>query len=181
MSTLFGSIGQIGYVVEDLDKALDHWTRTLRVGPFFRLDRLRFDHFEYRGEASPFEVAVAVGYSGPMQIELVQPLNDAPSPYGDHLERHGFGQHHLGIFAADFDGMCAMAEAAGFTPLVEAKVLNGPRFQYLDCAALPGTMIEIAETVPKMLEGAKRMEAEAARWTGEDPVRPFSASVRTLA
>ena len=35
MSILFGPIRQMGYVVQDIEAAMQHWTRALRIGPFY--------------------------------------------------------------------------------------------------------------------------------------------------
>jgi hypothetical protein len=40
MSTRFGAIRQIAFVVRDLEPALDYWTQTLGVGPFFVFRRI---------------------------------------------------------------------------------------------------------------------------------------------
>ena len=40
MSTKFGNIAQIGYVVRDIDAAMDNWVRH-GVGPWFYVDRVR--------------------------------------------------------------------------------------------------------------------------------------------
>ncbi len=37
MSGPLGSVRQAGFVVRDLDRALEYWTKTLGVGPFFRI------------------------------------------------------------------------------------------------------------------------------------------------
>ena len=35
MSVFFGEIRQLGYVVPDIEAAMDYWSRVLGVGPFF--------------------------------------------------------------------------------------------------------------------------------------------------
>ena len=35
MSRHFGAIRQLGYVVPDIEAAMDYWSRTLGVGPWF--------------------------------------------------------------------------------------------------------------------------------------------------
>ncbi len=35
MSRIFGAIRQNGYVVRDIEAALDHWIKVIGVGPFF--------------------------------------------------------------------------------------------------------------------------------------------------
>src|SRR3546814_2836450 len=73
MSRLFGPIFQTAYVVEDIDGALDHWTRVLGVGPFFmfptplpfawlKRDEVLTDEYDVLSHA-------ALAYSGDMMIE----------------------------------------------------------------------------------------------------------------
>jgi len=51
MSRKFGKIAQIGYVVRDIDAALDNWIEH-GVGPWFYVDRVQTDYFRYRGADS---------------------------------------------------------------------------------------------------------------------------------
>ena len=85
MSRLFGEIRQNGYVVRDLEAAIAQWLEVPRVGPFFVLEHVKAEGFEYRGEPSPLEVSFAFANSGPLQIELIQQHGDAPSMYRDFL------------------------------------------------------------------------------------------------
>ena len=50
MSRLFGSIAQNGFVVRDIERAMDHWINVLGVGPWFYVERVKTDYFRYRGE-----------------------------------------------------------------------------------------------------------------------------------
>src|ERR1017187_10835560 len=51
MSRIFGEMRQIAFVVRDLEKALDYWTRTLGVGPFFVMRDVVPDNYRYCGRA----------------------------------------------------------------------------------------------------------------------------------
>src|ERR1700691_4138731 len=77
MSRKFGKIAQIGYVVRDIDAAMDNWIEH-GVGPWFYVDRVQTDYFRYRGADSAMEMSVALANSGDIQIELIQQRNDAP-------------------------------------------------------------------------------------------------------
>ena len=52
MSVFFGEIRQLGYVVPDIEAAMDYWSRVLGVGPFFYAPRVPVVNFIYRGEPS---------------------------------------------------------------------------------------------------------------------------------
>ncbi len=95
MSRLFGEIRQNGYVVRDIDSALKHWIEVLGVGPFFYLERAPIENFRYYGERSEMVASIALANSGPLQIELIQQRNDAPSMYRDFLAGGHEGLQHV--------------------------------------------------------------------------------------
>jgi hypothetical protein len=48
-------------------------SRTLGAGPWFLRERGVFPNQVYRGEPSTTALAIAIGYAGDMQIEIIQP------------------------------------------------------------------------------------------------------------
>ena len=174
MSRILGEIRQNGYVVRDLEAAIRHWTEVLGVGPFYLLENLQAEEFRYRGEPSPMEVSLALSNSGPLQIELIQPLNDAPSMYRDFLEAGHEGLQHVSYWTEDFDAAFARATDAGFRVGHAGQFGADGRFVYFDTEAHPGTVLELSE-----VNGGKgrffEAIAETARtWDGSDPIRPVS-------
>jgi len=80
MSRLFGAMRQIAFVVRDLDRALNYWTNTLGVGPFFVLRNLSPEKYRYRSRPSPPPLAsIALGNSGDLQVEIIQQHDERPS------------------------------------------------------------------------------------------------------
>ena len=51
MSRHFGQIRQAGYVVPDIEAAMDYWSRVLGVGPFFYNPKVPIRNYRYKGEA----------------------------------------------------------------------------------------------------------------------------------
>ena len=51
MSRFFGEIRQLGYVVPDIEAAMDYWSRALGVGPWFYNPQVPIVNYRYRGEA----------------------------------------------------------------------------------------------------------------------------------
>lgn len=171
MSQLFGPIRQLGIMVTSLDRALEYYTKTLRIGPFFRMDHVETEYFRYRGQPCDADVSLALAYSGDMQIELVEQHNDAPSLYSDFLERNGPGLQHYAVWAEDYDDKMSRLSENGVTLLAEAKLQNGGRFAYFDCGDAAEPVIEIVELTP-LAAGLFQMIREAAdTWDGSDPVR----------
>jgi catechol 2,3-dioxygenase-like lactoylglutathione lyase family enzyme len=179
MSALFGPIRQMGYVVHDIQAAMRHWTQVMRVGPFFHLPDTRIIDFRYRGKPSDMRIAAAFAQCGPVQIELIQPLNDAPSMYRDFLAAGHVGLQHIAFWVDEsgFDDMLAKAEGAGFRVAMSgASVEPAGRLVYFEQEAHPGTVIELS-----CLTAAKRKVFDgvadaAVGWDGSDPIRVISMS-----
>src|ERR1700677_2280926 len=90
MSRKFGKIAQIGYVVRDIDAAMDNWIEH-GVGPWFYVDRVQTDYFRYRGADSAMEMSVALANSGDIEI------SDISGPKGQFFQ-------YIREVAADWDG-----------------------------------------------------------------------------
>ncbi len=73
MKQQFGPIRQLGYVVRDIEASMRYWTEQLGVGPFFYYDRAPMRDFKYLGQPCDAQISAALGQSGPLQIELLQP------------------------------------------------------------------------------------------------------------
>ncbi len=177
MSRLFGPVFQIAWVIEDMDAALAHWTKTMGVGPFFQFPLpLPFDSLTLDGQIADTDAqagvlgAVAIAYSGDTMIELIVP-GTTPSLYRRFLASGRQGVHHLGTVATDYDAQMAAARAAGIPVVMEGE-LPLSRFAYLETDALwPGTMVEIIDMRPPMVELFATIKAAAEGWDGKDPVR----------
>lgn len=171
MSRLFGEVIQNGYVVRDIDAAMQHWIDVLGVGPWFYIDRLPVPDFQYQGRPSPVEISIALANSGALQIELIQQRNEAPSLYLDFLHAGHEGLHHLGYGSHHFDPDLARLVEAGYGIGHSGSVSGRGRFVYLLTEGHPGTIVELFD----MSQGRDRVFAgiaEASRhWHGQDPIR----------
>ncbi len=179
MSRLFGPVRQLGFVVPDLDAALNYWTQTLGVGPFFVLRRFAPEHFRYRGVPSPSPLlSVALGNSGEMQIELLQQHDQHPSAYRDFLAQGREGLQHLCAWLdpQEYDATLARLQAENVPVLQEGEVPgSGLRFAYFDTDAPGGFLYEISDVIrPGSYELHQRIAQAAASWDGSDPVRELS-------
>jgi hypothetical protein len=168
-----GGIIQMAYVVPDITAAMERWTADLHVGPWFLLDRFTGDDPVYRGEPCLAGVALAMGYAGHMQIELIEPTDEHPSVYKEHIDANGYGFHHYGVASADYAADVARLLAAGYELAFEAGVPTGGKVGYLDTrGALPG-YVEVIEIGEVMEEVFTRYWRASIGWDGSDPVRPF--------
>jgi len=164
---------QTAYIVEDIRKAIDHWVNKLHVGPWFLIERFKGEGGKYRGKPSESDNALAMSFAGHMNIELIQPLNDAPSVYRETIDKRGYGFHHWGVSTTNFDADHARYRAAGYEEGFFARVPSGGRVAYMDTTAdLPG-MVELIEMGASFDPIFGRFYAASIAWDGKDPIRPF--------
>lgn len=172
MSRIFGPVTQNGYVVADLEEAMRHWTQILGVGPFFALPNSTFQSHQYKGQKSSPEIRIALANSGDLQIELIQQVNDAPSPYVDFLKDGKPGLHHLSVWSRNYDADIARYDAMGLTRLSEGKLNDGPSFVYYDTSYHDGSVMEVLDLMtPPALELFEFVREAARDWDGSEPIR----------
>ena len=49
----YGQIRQLAYVVQDIERAMAHWSSVLGVGPWFYKARVGITTFRYLGQPAP--------------------------------------------------------------------------------------------------------------------------------
>jgi AhpD family alkylhydroperoxidase len=168
--TLLGPPRQNGYVVRDIDAAMRHWTQVLGVGPFFYVERAPIADLHYRGEPSGAEVSIALGQWGPLQIELIQQRNDAPSVYQDFLDAGYEGLHHMAYWTEDMDADLERLTRAGFN-VEQSGTAAGGRFVYFQSEGPPGTVVELSDVSGGKGQIFAQIAATAKSWDGTDPIR----------
>jgi hypothetical protein len=144
---------QIAFVVENLEDAMGGFGERLGAGPWTVFRDFAGDNPRYHGEPTDARAHIALGFAGRMQYELIQPADDLPSVHRDVIQERGYGFHHFGYAAPDFDASVARMRATGYEPVFEAEVDGGDRVAYFDTRdVLPG-MLEFIEASPG-LDGA---------------------------
>ena len=78
-------IFQTAFVIEDLDAAMEQFTRRFNVGPWAVFRDAEPVGTLYRGEPAQAVMHLAFGLAGHMTFELVQPADDHPSIYRDAM------------------------------------------------------------------------------------------------
>lgn len=177
MSRLAGGIRQLGMVVRDADAAMRQLGENFGIGPFIPAREVTFEEYRYRGRpAEAPVVTLCVAQSGPLQIEIIQQHNAAPSAYTEFLDRGREGCQHVATWFAshaEYDAARARLLANGLTLVHEARLSAiGCRFAYFEAASPGGLMIEIAESLLPHLAPLMDMLGDlAADWDGTDPIR----------
>ncbi len=174
MSRIFGPVCQNGYVVRDIEAAMDHWINVLGVGPWFYIEQVKTDSFRHRGVDSAPEISIALANSGDLQIELIQQRNNAPSMYKEFLESGSEGLQHMSFWTNEYQALYDRALSLGYKVGHEGQIGGEQgRFAYFDTEVHRGTVVEISD-----ISGGKGMFFEHIRqaakdWDGSNPIRPI--------
>ena len=173
MSRFLGEIRQLGYVVHDIEAAMDYWSKTLGVGPWYYNPKVPIVNYRYKGEAHQPHNSVALANSGFVQVELIQTRNDVPSMYRDFLQAGRTGLQHIAYWTADYDADLARLTGQGFKPVMSGEVGERGRFIYFDTEYHPGTVIELSEVAGPKGRMFDLIRESSVGWDGSNPVRPF--------
>jgi len=167
-----GGIMQVAYVVEDLEKAMQHWTNTMGIGPFFLFEHFALEDYRYRGKPSDLDITLAMAFSGSMAFELIVQHSTSPSVYTEVIESRGYGFHHWAVSTTSFDDDLARHVADGNDEVLYGRVapVDG-RAAYVDTMAKLGGMIELIEMNPAVEGLFSAIKEPSVNWDGCNPVR----------
>ena len=136
---------QVSIIVRDLHRTAEHYRELLGVGPWqvVSIDDSIFEESTYRGRPVKHRFDLALAMSGPMQIELIQPI-EGETIYADFLREHGEGVHHLGhIRVDDLDEAVRAFEQRGAPCIQSGRSRLGAGYAYMDTVGSLGFVTEI--------------------------------------
>lgn len=170
-----GNIRQLGYVVEDLDAAVEAWQDKLGVGPWTIMRGITL-LCEFEGQASEPQIDIALAYRGDMQIELIQQRNEAASPYLKHVQNGLYGIHHTAFLSDRIDEDTRALQDAGLELACDIRMPMGGRYVYLRSPIdTEHSYIELLEATVMMKQlFATGMQA-AQDWQGD--ARPMDINI----
>lgn len=172
MSRIFGKVCQNGYVVRDIEAAMQHWIEVMGVGPWFYIEDVKTDWFTHRGQPSEVKMSIALANSGDLQIELIQQRNDAPSMYREFLEAGREGLQHMSYWTEHYQALYDTAQSLGYRIGHEGQIGGEKgRFAYFDTESHPGTVIEISDISGTKGKTFAHIRKAAEGWDGSDPIR----------
>jgi hypothetical protein len=177
VSRHFGTLFQVGYVVRDLDAALEHWVEVLGIGPFFLVPMpIVFSYLNIDDKPAGDTNLIArnaLAYSGDTQIELIVP-GTAASTYHEFLDAGCRGVHHLGFESPNLEAQLARAIGAGDKVVLQGE-LPGFKFAYLEPKSeFDGPTIELVEMSPDAKAMFAKIKAGSIGWDGRNPVRKLT-------
>ena len=173
MSRFLGQIRQLGYVVPDIEAAMNYWSQTLGVGPWYYNPKVPIKNYRYKGESHEPHNSVALANSGFIQVELIQTRNDVPSMYQDFRKTSKSGLQHVAYWTEEYDRDLDRLIGLGWQPVMQGEVGERGRFIYFDTEFHPGTVIELSEVLGPKGKLFRLIREASEGWNGQDPVRPF--------
>ena len=135
-------VGQLGVVVQDVDRVVTFFSQTLGIGPFKVIERERVGAI-VRGKTTTYRLKVALAPLGDLELELIQPLA-GESLQMEFAGAKGAGLHHLGFFVHDIQKYIDAFAQRGYAVLQSDRT-QSPHFAYLDTEAEAGFMLELIE------------------------------------
>ncbi len=131
---MFGRIDHIGVVVEDLDAAIELYSKS------FAMELVHRETVEEQGVDA---VLLDVGDG---HVELLAPLGPE-TPVGKYLDRKGPGLHHVAYAVDDIDSTLERLVASGIELIDrEARVgIRNSRIAFLHPRSTGGVLTEIVE------------------------------------
>ena len=103
-------LDQVAWIVRDLDRAIE--TFAPLFGEFTTMDS-DLEGCSYRGRTADVSMRIGFARSGPIEIELIQPVS-GESPHFELLEKYGEGVHHIRFRVDDLDEPKQKLEGLGF-------------------------------------------------------------------
>jgi catechol 2,3-dioxygenase-like lactoylglutathione lyase family enzyme len=174
----FGELGgaafQMAYLVPDIQAGIEWWTEHFGAGPWFVVDRIGGTATTYRGEPADAEFRIALAYSGYLNIELIQTLDDRPSIYKEARERSGYGFHHVAKAVPDLQEAVAAQQAHGLAILFRAPAPGGGELFILDGGEGAPGMIELVADIPATRRIFTEIWRASLDWDGSNPRRDFA-------
>ena len=142
---------QIGVVVPDLDQATRLLTSLFGIGPFRFIEwpnRPESKYF-FRGKEEQIKIRQAFAQVGPLELELIQPLEGERNAYRQFLEERGGGIHHVLFEVDDMDQVVRNLSPQGVEVLQAGTGIRpGTRWALLDTQALVGFLLELRQRAP---------------------------------
>jgi hypothetical protein len=133
---------QVGIVVKDVEETAKKLEKLIGIGPF-RILEPEYKDLTYKGKTGRFKVKIGLAMAGPVQIELAQPLS-GETIYDEHVQRKGYGLHHLGIRAENMQKSLKKMHSKGFK-VIQSGNRPGTSWAYLDTEDEMGIVFELIE------------------------------------
>lgn len=142
-------IAQVAIIVENLDKAVEHYWKLFGIGPWhiYTYGAPLLKSMSYHGQSVEFQMRLGLSYVGSMRIELIEPLSDN-TVYADFVRKHGYGVHHFGILVDNMEEALTQARTAGLQMTMDGSGFGRDgdgHFAYIDTEPILGVTLELID------------------------------------
>ena len=170
-----GQVRQWGFLVKDLDQAMECWVEQQGIGPWWGYRNVPAKAV-VDGEETDILMSVGLAYHQGVQIELIHQLNDVNSPYSGFYRNCDSAQmlQQVAYMVPDVDKAITQCEQRGMHEV--GRIIPGPGvdYVYMSSPAMKGLTIELMPHDKGFLDEYERCAKEAAEWDGSDPYRLIS-------
>lgn len=140
-----GPLAHICFLVRDLDAAVDHWTKILRVLDPKQVEQklVRYDDFE--GGEDKMRWATFVSDHG-AEIQMIEP--GPATPLYKRLEKHGDHVHHICLTTDDVPNALERLRAEGIETLGEVSRdpnMTWQEWGWVSPKSAHGVLVEVAK------------------------------------
>jgi hypothetical protein len=133
---------QVGILVENVEETAKRLEKFVGIGPF-RIFEPEYRDVTFNGKTAKFKVKLALANAGPVQIELVQPLQEE-TVFDLNVKRKDYGLHHLAIKAENLEQSISKMKEKGMK-VIQSGNRPGVRWAYLDTEEKTGLVFELIE------------------------------------
>lgn len=145
-------IGQLGFIVDDMEAALRAYAAVYGIKTWYRtrfVENLVRYPADNADDVHDAKWDFVTGYSGRVQVELIDLRGDDHGILADFLRQNGSGLHHLGFYLSNLDGAVGRAAGMGIgvSQTAELRTRGGTkaRVAFLDSEAVCGMPLELIE------------------------------------
>lgn len=139
-------VSQLGFVVADMEASLPVYASLFNIQTWYRthfVDRV----VTYKGQNYDVAWDLVFGFSGKLQLELIDFKGNENNIYFDFLSQNEAGLHHLGFFTSDIGEKVALAQALGIEVLQTVSLRTKGGFSansvYLNTVEYCGILLEL--------------------------------------
>ena len=165
-----GEVHHYGYVVQDLEPAIDGFINRLGAGPFFVMKNVALQDVSSGGEPAVFFHSSAFAQCGSFTIELMEIHRVEPVRAHEGFSQPRPGLHHVAWVTPDLDEGIQALEQQGIASYLRAG-LGAIRFSYHDANDLLGHHVELHHDNDELRGFFEMIRGARRGWDGSDPIR----------
>jgi hypothetical protein len=133
-------IDQIGFVVKDIDQAMQAYAPLF--GPWTEMAS-DLEAADFRGKPENCSIKMAFGHTGELEIELIEVLS-GKSPHTEFLDRGLTGMHHIRYRITDIESKITEVETLGYKVIWWKRMSDEFAFCYMEKPGDP-LLVELLE------------------------------------